>query len=64
MGLEGDEELVKCEELELVRSLGLCTLFIHALLYGIFIVGFGGVLEGAAEACCCHVTLRSSCSVV
>lgn len=32
-----------------------CTLFIHALLYGIFIVGLGGVLEGAAQAGCGHV---------
>jgi hypothetical protein len=30
------------------------TLFIHALLYGVFVVGFGGVVEGAAEACRCH----------
>jgi hypothetical protein len=30
------------------------TLFIHTLFDGIFVVGFGGVLECAAEACRCH----------
>jgi hypothetical protein len=29
-------------------------LFIHALFYGVFVVGFRGVLEGAAEAGCGH----------
>jgi hypothetical protein len=36
-------------------SMGVCTLLIHALLYGIFVVRFGGVLECAAEACRCHL---------
>lgn len=31
-----------------------CTLFIHTLLDGIFVVGFGGVLKCAAEAGRCH----------
>lgn len=31
------------------------TLFVHALFYGVFVVGLGGVLEGAAEAGTCHV---------
>lgn len=38
-----------CREWEVI-----CTLLVHALLYGVFIVGFGGVLEGATEARCCH----------
>jgi hypothetical protein len=33
----------------------ICTLLVHALLYGVFVVGFGGVLECAAEACRCHI---------
>jgi hypothetical protein len=30
------------------------TLCVHALLYGVVVVGVGGVVEGAAEACCSH----------
>jgi hypothetical protein len=33
----------------------ICTLLVHALLYGVFVVEFGGVLECAAEACRCHI---------
>jgi hypothetical protein len=33
---------------------GLYTLFVHALLDGVFVVGLGGILECAAEACRGH----------
>jgi hypothetical protein len=42
---------------------GLYTLFVHALLDGVFVVGLGGVLECAAEACRCHFR-RSGCCIV
>jgi hypothetical protein len=29
------------------------ALRVHACFYGVFVIGFGGVLEGAAEAGCC-----------
>jgi hypothetical protein len=37
----------------------MCTLFVHSLLDGVFIIGFGGVVEGAAEASCGHVCASS-----
>jgi hypothetical protein len=37
-----------------------CTLFVHALLYGVFIVGFAGVVECFAEARRCHDVISSS----
>lgn len=39
------------------------ALLVHAGFYGVFIVGLGGVLEGAAEACrrclCRHFRVKS-----
>lgn len=32
----------------------LCTLLVHACFHGVFIVGFGGVVERTAEAGGCH----------
>jgi hypothetical protein len=34
------------------------ALFIHTVFDGIFVVGFGGVVEGAAEAGCGHVCIQ------
>lgn len=36
-----------------------CTLFVHALLYGVFIVGFRGVVECFAQARRCHFAIQS-----
>jgi hypothetical protein len=38
---------------------GSCTLFIHTLFYGIFVVGFGGVLECFTEARGCHLWVEA-----
>lgn len=45
---------VSCEIWD--RNHGICTLLIHALFDGVFVVGLGGVLECAAEAGCCHLS--------
>lgn len=62
MGGEGGEEgCLVWRGVKWVLGLGeggRYTLFIHALLYCIFGVGVGGVVEGAAEAGCCHGSKR------
>jgi hypothetical protein len=50
----GGKRGVEEEEEEEEEDEGLYTLFVHALLDGVFVVGLGGVLECAAEACRSH----------
>jgi hypothetical protein len=44
---------VSCVERFVRRSAWSIVVSVHACFYGVFVIGLGGVLEGAAEAGCC-----------